>query len=151
MRYERSMSSKVRHGSVCADAQAGLRLCCLHSPRRQGFSRRGPLLIIGLIGKGNIDTTILRQNKEQGHQLFSRTRLTVHGESSVNRPHGLVRRKSPCCFDKTASNFVYLARKYSVTLTEKYFSYFSTKTYIVGTQNNRLNETVYGYAKEPSR
>ena len=26
--------------------------------------------------------------------------------------------------------------------TENYFSYFSTKTYVVGTQNNRLNETV---------
>ena len=25
---------------------------------------------------------------------------------------------------------------------EKYFSYFSTKTYVVGTQKNRLNETV---------
>ena len=25
---------------------------------------------------------------------------------------------------------------------KKYFSYFSTKTYVVGTQKNRLNETV---------
>ena len=25
---------------------------------------------------------------------------------------------------------------------EKHFSYFSTKTYVVGTQKNRLNETV---------
>ena len=25
---------------------------------------------------------------------------------------------------------------------ENYFSYFSTKTYVVGTQKNRLNETV---------
>ena len=29
-----------------------------------------------------------------------------------------------------------------VCVTEKYFSYFSTKTYVVGTQKNRLNETV---------
>ena len=28
------------------------------------------------------------------------------------------------------------------SLTENYFSYFSTKTYVVGTQKNRLNETV---------
>ena len=27
-------------------------------------------------------------------------------------------------------------------VTEKLFSYFSTKTYVVGTQKNRLNETV---------
>ena len=27
-------------------------------------------------------------------------------------------------------------------LTEKYFSFFSTKTYVVGTQKNCLNETV---------
>ena len=26
--------------------------------------------------------------------------------------------------------------------SKKYFSYFSTKTYVVGTQKNRLNETV---------
>ena len=26
-------------------------------------------------------------------------------------------------------------------VTEKQFSYFSTKTYVVGTQKNRLNET----------
>ena len=26
---------------------------------------------------------------------------------------------------------------------ENYFSYFSTKTYVVGTQKNRLNETVH--------
>ena len=28
------------------------------------------------------------------------------------------------------------------SLTKKIFSYFSTKTYVVGTQKNRLNETV---------
>ena len=27
-------------------------------------------------------------------------------------------------------------------VTEKYISYFSTETYVVGTQKNRLNETV---------
>ena len=27
-------------------------------------------------------------------------------------------------------------------VTENYFSHFSTKTYVVGTQKNRLNETV---------
>ena len=27
-------------------------------------------------------------------------------------------------------------------VTENYFSYFSTKTYVVGTQKNRLNDTV---------
>ena len=27
-------------------------------------------------------------------------------------------------------------------MVENYFSYFSTKTYVVGTQKNRLNETV---------
>ena len=27
-------------------------------------------------------------------------------------------------------------------VTENYFSYFSTKTYVVGTQKNRLHETV---------
>ena len=27
-------------------------------------------------------------------------------------------------------------------VTEKYFSYFSTKTYVVGTQKNRLNKMV---------
>ena len=27
-------------------------------------------------------------------------------------------------------------------VTEKQFSYFSTKTYVVGTEKNRLNETV---------
>ena len=27
-------------------------------------------------------------------------------------------------------------------VTKNYFSYFSTKTYVVGTQKNRLNETV---------
>ena len=27
-------------------------------------------------------------------------------------------------------------------ITENYFSYFSTKTHVVGTQKNRLNETV---------
>ena len=27
-------------------------------------------------------------------------------------------------------------------ITENYFSYFSTKTYVVGTKKNRLNETV---------
>ena len=27
-------------------------------------------------------------------------------------------------------------------VTENYFSYFSTKTYVVGTQKNRLDETV---------
>ena len=30
----------------------------------------------------------------------------------------------------------------SVCVTEKCFSYFSTKTYVVGTQKNCLNETV---------
>ena len=29
-----------------------------------------------------------------------------------------------------------------VKSVEKYFSYFSTKTYVVGTLKNRLNETV---------
>ena len=28
------------------------------------------------------------------------------------------------------------------TVTENSFSYFSSKTYVVGTQTNRLNETV---------
>ena len=28
-------------------------------------------------------------------------------------------------------------------VTDKYFSYFSTKTYVVGTQKNRLNETFF--------
>ena len=28
------------------------------------------------------------------------------------------------------------------TKKKKYFSYFKTKTYVVGTQKNRLNETV---------
>ena len=28
------------------------------------------------------------------------------------------------------------------SIPENYFSYFSTKTYVVGTQKNRLNETV---------
>ena len=31
-----------RRWSDCADAQAGLRLCCSQTPRRQGFSRWGP-------------------------------------------------------------------------------------------------------------
>ena len=43
---------------------------------------------------------------------------------------------------------------------QKYFSYFSTKTYVVGTQKNRLNETILlsthniiccGYSKELSQ
>ena len=32
-------------------------------------------------------------------------------------------------------------------VTEKYFSYFSSKTYVVGTQKNRLNET--GFYENP--
>ena len=32
--------------------------------------------------------------------------------------------------------------KLQVAIFENYFSYFSTKTYVVGTQKNRLNETV---------
>ena len=32
------------------------------------------------------------------------------------------------------------------------FSYFSTKTYVVGTQKNRLDEMMcFGYSKEPSQ
>ena len=30
----------------------------------------------------------------------------------------------------------------SQRVSENYFSYFSSKTYVVGTQKNRLNETV---------
>ena len=36
---------------------------------------------------------------------------------------------------------VYQAPRYGC-VAENYFSYFSTKTYVVGTQKNRLNETV---------
>ena len=35
------------------------------------------------------------------------------------------------------NNFLVL---YSPAYQKKYFSYFSTKTYVVGTQKNRLNE-----------
>ena len=33
-------------------------------------------------------------------------------------------------------------KRLSVYVTKNYFSYFSNKTYVVGTQKNHLNETV---------
>ena len=36
----------------------------------------------------------------------------------------------------------YINRPLKKSAYQNYFSYFSTKTYIVGTQKNRLNETV---------
>ena len=48
-------------------------------------------------------------------------------------------------------NIIFKIRRSKVTdyaaliakcVTENYFSYFSTKTYVVGTQKTRLNETV---------
>ena len=40
-----------------------------------------------------------------------------------------------------AKNCMYQAPRYEC-LTENYFFYFSTRTYVVGTQKNSLNETV---------
>ena len=37
---------------------------------------------------------------------------------------------------------IYCYRTLEKSAFQKYFSYFSTKTYVVGAQKNRLNETV---------
>ena len=47
--------------------------------------------------------------------------------------HQILLGKFSCCVSQAPSK---------ECATENYFSYFSTKTYVVGTQKNRLDETV---------
>ena len=50
-----------------------------------------------------------------------------------------------CCFftlNKMVSNSLDSDKVILRSISENYFSYFSTKTYVVGTQKNPLNETV---------
>ena len=69
------------------------------------------------------------QNAEGHHKIFS------------NQKTVLIKHK---IFD-TISWLITLWQDFSLEcITEKYFSYFSTKTYVVGTQKNRLHAKNYG-------
>ena len=49
-----------------------------------------------------------------------------------------------CAKSAQVTNFVFSHQDFSKEcLTKKVFTYFSTKTYVVGTEKNRLNETFF--------
>ena len=52
------------------------------------------------------------------------------------------RKSHPNMTEKLLTGIKRINRTSVKSVTKIYFSYFSTKTYVVGTQKNRLNETV---------